>query len=293
VERCGKIVAILTLTTYADVSAALRDPRLTDDTVHVAVRDAALRELSPSRLAAWLPQMEVRANELAWSIPRGREVDLVAAFARPWSCELACAATRVSHTDSSRLLDLAREVFLAAAAGDPSPANASTVELSRSFHDSIAAVQTFIALSQTLPCLLAGAWLALIRHPEQLALLRSDPALMPNAIEELLRYAGPSRAVFRKSASGEQVALMIGAANRDPARFPDPDRLDLRRDASGHLAFGAGTHACAGAALVRLAAATATAALLANLRTIDLVREPAWIDGIAIRGPSTLPADVY
>jgi cytochrome P450 len=220
-------------------------------------------------------------------------VDLVAAFARPWSCELACAATRVSDTDSSRLFDLAREVFLAAAAGNPSSANASTAELSRSFHDSIAAVQTFIALSQTLPCLLAGAWLALIRHPEQLALLRSDPALMPNAIEELLRYAGPSRAVFRKSASGEQVILMIGAANRDPARFPDPDRLDLRRDASGHLAFGAGSHACAGAALVRLAAATATAALLANLRTIDLVREPAWIDGIAIRGPSTLPADVY
>jgi cytochrome P450 len=56
---------------------------------------------------------------------------------------------------------------------------------------------------------------------------------------------------------------------------------------------GAGTHACAGAALVRLAAATATAALLATLRTIDVVREPAWIDGIAIRGPSTLPADVY
>jgi cytochrome P450 len=287
------IVAILTLTTHADVSAALRDPSLTDDTVHVAVRDAALRELSPSRLAAWRPRMEARANELAWSMPRGREVDLVAAFARPWSCELACAATRVSDTDSSRLFDLAREVFLAAAAGKPSSANASTAELSRSFHDSIAAVQTFIALSQTLPCLLAGAWLALIRHPEQLALLRSDPALMPNAIEELLRYAGPSRAVFRKSASGEQVILMIGAANRDPARFPDPDRLDLRRDASGHLAFGAGSHACAGAALVRLAAATATAALLANLRTIDLVREPAWIDGIAIRGPSTLPADVY
>jgi hypothetical protein len=69
-------------------------------------------------------------------------------FARPWSCELACAATRVSDTDSSRLFDLAREVFLAAAAGNPSSANASTAELSRSFHDSIAAVQTFIALSQ-------------------------------------------------------------------------------------------------------------------------------------------------
>src|SRR5205085_905597 len=147
-------------------------------------------------------------------------VDLVAAFARPWSLKLACAATRVA--DAAPHAELARQVFLAAAAGDTSSAGDAVAELARRLQDSAASVQTFIALSQTLPCLLAGAWLALIEHPDQTARLRDQPWIMPQAVEELLRFAGPSRAVFRTNAVGERIALMIGAANRDPAQFANP-----------------------------------------------------------------------
>src|SRR5207244_3009019 len=106
--------------------------------------------------------------------------------------------------------------------------------------------------------------LALIRNPGEFARLRSDPHLLPGAIDELLRYTGIVRRVFRRATSnvnlgsvkiskGDLVVLMLASANRDPEQFPDPDRLDLARVATSHVALGTGRNSCVGAALIRMA----------------------------------------
>ena len=87
--------------------------------------------------------------------------------------------------------------------------------------------------------------------------------------------------------------LMLAAANHDSAQFPDPDRLELERASGGHLAFGAGSHSCAGAAMVRMAVAVATAVLLRKTAAIELMGGEGngieWVDGFAIRAPRNLP----
>jgi hypothetical protein len=94
--------------------------------------------------------------------------------------------------------------------------------------------------------------------------------------------------LFRYTKSGLRVSLHIGEANRDPEQFTDPDRLDLTRDASGHLALGAGPHSCAGAALIRMAASVATSALITRGR-IEAAGPVEWRGGYAIRGAAALP----
>jgi cytochrome P450 len=119
---------------------------------------------------------------------------------------------------------------------------------------------------ETTSNLIANATLALGHHRDQLELLRRNPTLVPAAIEELLRWDSPVQVTGRVALSsatlagqhltrGDQVAVMIGAANRDPAVFADPDRLDVARPAPAHLAFGHGAHYCVGAALARAEAA--------------------------------------
>ena len=90
-------------------------------------------------------------------------------------------------------------------------------------------------------------------------------------------------------APGDRVILMLSAANHDPAQFPEPGRLDVRRDAAGHLAFGRGAHSCPGAPLIRMAVAVATDALLSMTSAVEPVGEVEWIGGFAIRAPASLP----
>jgi cytochrome P450 len=301
------------LTNYADVSTALREPRLSvpgtsgdAHTAHLAVREAGATALSPARLAAWRADLELSARQLAESLSAGLPLDLVRAFAEPWSLALAATATGVSPTDAARLAPLAREVFLAAARstdfGQEPGAQAAAARLAQGLPGTGASVsvQSFVALTQTLPCVLANAWLELSRNPAETLRLRTSPELLPLAIEELLRYAGPARAVFREANAevtigratilpGARVILMLSAANRDPAQFPDPDRLDLGRGASGHLAFGRGVHLCSGAPLIRMAAAVATDALLQTTTSLELAGQVDWIGGFAIRAVASLP----
>lgn len=301
------------LSRYADVSAALREPRLAvpgtsadAHAAHLAVREAGAAALAPAQLAAWRGDLERSARQLAESLPTGRPVDLVPAFAEPWSRALAATATGISPADAGRLASLAREVFLAAAGstdfGQEPGAQAAAAQLAQALPGTGASVsvQSFVALTQTLPCFLAGAWLELARNPAEATRLRTTPELLPQAIDELLRYAGPARAVFREATkdlsvggarirSGDRVILLLAAANRDPAQFPDPDRLDFGRAVATHLAFGRGTHACSGAQLIRMAAAVATDALLRATTALDLAGEVDWIGGFAIRAPASLP----
>jgi cytochrome P450 len=135
--------------------------------------------------------------------------------------------------------------------------------------------------------LIGNGLLALLRNPDQLALLRSRPDLMPAAVEELLRYDSPVRLTVRTALAdnmvlgervqaGEQVMAMLDTANHDPTVFESPDVLDVTRDARHHLAFGGGAHYCLGAALARAEAQLALSALIALPELELTVDEPEW-----------------
>ena len=142
--------------------------------------------------------------------------------------------------------------------------------------------------------------LALLRNPDELARLRADPTLIPTAVEELMRYDSPLQ-LFERTAvrdveigdvtvrQGQKVAALLGSANRDPAVFPDADRLDLGRTENPHISFGAGIHFCIGAPLARVELQASFAALLAGTATIELAGEPLRRPEFVIRGLAELP----
>jgi len=150
----------------------------------------------------------------------------------------------------------------------------------------------------------ANALLALTRFPDQMQLLREQPELAPAAVEELLRYDGPSGAQVRIVAKereihgkrlrpGERVFLMLNAANRDPRAYPDPDRLDLRRNGVPHLSFGFGTHICLGFPLARLEGQISLPAVLRRWRSIEVASDRLdWINSMVFRGVRSLPLRV-
>jgi cytochrome P450 len=144
---------------------------------------------------------------------------------------------------------------------------------------------------------------ALFAHPEQMAAVRADPAgLAAGLVEETLRYDGPVETTTPRIAleeteiggvrvpRGAIVLIAMAAADRDPARFPDPDRFDVRRDAQGHTAFGYGIHYCLGAPLARLEAEVALRSLLERCPDLTADGEQGeWLPGMLIRGVRELP----
>jgi cytochrome P450 len=152
--------------------------------------------------------------------------------------------------------------------------------------------------------LLGNGMLALLRHPDQLERLRTAPGLIDSAIEELLRFDSPAQFISRTAAVdfdwrgqalrvGDVVLAALGAANRDPAAFDDPHRLDLARSPNPHLAFGLGTHFCPGAQLSRIEARAAIPALLRRFPTVRLAEHPPVRRPTAVlRGLERLPLRV-
>jgi cytochrome P450 len=309
--RYDEALGAWVLTRYADVSVALRHPHLRipgTDGGHAARPERAPASApQPSRLAAWPPESERLARELVLSLPAGR-MDLVRDYAGPWTLALAASVVGIPRSDAERLARHARVVFQAAAEstdGEVQPAALrAAAELSAGLpagSEATIGVQAFVALTHTLPGFLASLWHRLFRDRALVGGIRDTPARLPQAIDEILRAAGPARAVFRRAGAalsigaarirpGERVILMLAAANHDPRQFPEPDRLDLARGGAGHLAFGRGLHGCAGAQLIRLASAAATGALLDEAAGIELTGEPEWGGGFAIRVPVSLPA---
>jgi cytochrome P450 len=152
--------------------------------------------------------------------------------------------------------------------------------------------------------LIGNATLALLSHPGQLAALRAEPGRLGGAVEELARYDGPVPLAIRRFPTeditvggvtipaGETVLLSLAAAHRDPHRFTDPDRLDIGRDSTGHLALGHGIHYCLGAPLARMETEIALAALLERFPRLELdvpYGELRWRPSMRARGLLTLP----
>jgi len=158
-----------------------------------------------------------------------------------------------------------------------------------------------IAGHETTVNLIGNGLLALLQHPDQLRALRDDPGLIQTGVEELLRFDGPVQRTGRMTTAeveiGDKriprdsvVVSVIGAANRDPKQFADPDRLDVSRRDNRHIAFGFGIHFCLGAPLARLEGQIALGTLLRRIPKLALVSNvPEWRESSTLRGLKSLP----
>jgi cytochrome P450 len=370
--RRGPDPATWTLTRYADVAAALRDPRFSADRNHAARRaprgaglpapaqaqaralqrlarasmlttdppdHARLRALAhqaftPARVARLRGRIQARADALLdAAIPTGH-LDVIADLAYPLPVGVIADLVGVPPADRGRLRRWAAafEAFLDRPS-DVAGAYRATLEFHAYLRGLIAARRarpeddllsallaaeargaTFREEELLVMCtlllnaghvtttnLIGNGLLALLRHPAQLRLLRDDPALLPGAVEEALRYDSPVQFTARTAAAdvalggatirrGDLVKLLLGAANRDPAQYPDPDRFDIARPASRHLAFGLGPHFCLGAALARLEGQVVLGTLLRRLPGLRLATATlTYRPNFAFHGLTALP----
>jgi cytochrome P450 len=158
-----------------------------------------------------------------------------------------------------------------------------------------------VGAQETTPNLIGNGMLTLLRNPGEFERLQSNLSLLPSAVEEMLRFEAPSQHTTRIPQQdtrlgdkaiprGQSVIAVMGAANRDPERFPDPDRFDITRKDNKHLAFGAGPHYCFGAPLGRMEANIAFKTILERLSELSLASDQlAWRDNVGLRGLTELP----
>jgi cytochrome P450 len=179
---------------------------------------------------------------------------------------------------------------------------AAELDGSRLSEDEVIAntIVTMVGGQETTTNLIGNGILTLLHHPDQLAELRGQPALLESAVEELLRFESPSQHTARLAPAdtmlggqqlkqGAGVIAVMAAGNRDPVRFPDPDRLDLWRTDNRHLAFGWAAHFCFGAPLARLEGQIAFATLLRRLPGMALEsNRPEWRENLGLRGLTRL-----
>jgi cytochrome P450 len=240
----------------------------------------------------------------------GPPTDLVQAFARPVPALVICELLGVPYADRDTfqrhvvtlmirssldemgaamqaLHEYLRGLVLAKRA-EPAADILSALATSDLTDDELAGIGAFLLAAglDTTANMLALGTFALLCHPDQLDALRADPGLVDGAVEELMRYLTVGDTGLRTALedveldghlirAGESVTLAMGAANRDPRQFPEPDTLDVRRNATGQVAFGHGIHLCLGAQLARVEMRVAFPALLARFPRLRLDCDPA------------------
>ena len=162
-------------------------------------------------------------------------------------------------------------------------------------------IVTMVGGQETTTNLIGNGLLALLRNPGEMERLRTEPSIINPAVEELLRYEAPSQQTARLAPEDTEidgnvirekqaVIAVMGAANRDPERFPDPDRLDLTREDNRHLAFGWASHFCFGAPLARIEGEIAFSTMLRRLHDLQLKPGPlSWRANLGLRGLTALP----
>jgi pimeloyl-[acyl-carrier protein] synthase len=162
-------------------------------------------------------------------------------------------------------------------------------------------IVTMVGGLETTTNLIGNGVLTLLRNPQELQRLRDDPSLVPSAVEEMLRYESPSQHTGRLApedvelggkliSKGQAVMAVMAAANRDPERFPDPDRFDVSRTENRHLAFGYAAHFCFGAALARVEGQEVFEAIIRRLPDLQLQPGPlVWRNNLGLRGLTALP----
>ncbi|NDA31574.1 MAG: cytochrome P450 [Betaproteobacteria bacterium] len=303
-----------------------------DPPEHTRLRKLTAKVFSARAMQAMRPQVETIADQLLDALGERDEFDLIADYAGPLPCLVIMAMLGVPVQALAQLKRLSDEIALFIGSSRMSSdkydtAEQATQEMAAFFkaligerraHPKTDAISELVHLHdgedrfsddelvascilmlfaghETTTNLIANGVYALIHFPDAYQALRNDPTLAQNAVEELLRYDGPSgsqvRVVCRSFAlhgkelqAGQRVFMMLNAANRDPRAYPDPDRLDLSRDGAAHLAFGYGSHICLGFPLARLEGMVAIPALLNRFRSLELLKEPPWINSLVFRG---------
>lgn len=309
----------------------------TDAPVHIRLRKLVAREFTQRRMRQLVPRVQRMTDDLLDTMLAGpgRGTDLVEslAFPLPMSviCELlgvplldrrdfrAWSNISVSSIDAAERRAATDEMsgFLAGLLDDKreQPGDdlmSALIHTADEEGDRLSAEELMgmawlllVAGHETTVNLISNGVLALLTHPQQLEALRADPALIDNAVEETLRYAGPVETPTYRFTTcpldvggtvipggGELVLIAMADANRDPDRYPEADRFDITRDARGHVAFGHGIHYCLGAPLARIEAAVAIGSLLERCPGLALDAAPdtlTWRTGMLIRGPEGLP----
>ncbi|WP_263381761.1 cytochrome P450 [Granulicella arctica] len=303
---------------HEDVLAAFRASSLVPAGPHAKVhapppdesalhntRSETQESLSSTQLSLWRDQFSPLIQRVVDTLPEDRIVDLLEDYARPICLSLAAAITGIAPEVAPHLRSIAQPI--SASAADPhdpvlrTASKPATLTLRAFFHSGPEALRDsgFVALAHTMPSLMANLWYALLQHPHEWTRLHQSIDTAEQAIEELLRYAGLPRTLFRQASEDlhlagcairkdDRIILRIIAANHDPQRFPHPDHVNLTRRAAGHLTLGAGPHACIAANLIRQVATSLTAPLLKRFATGTLAEEVRWQGGSGFRFPVAL-----
>ncbi|SOE09945.1 Cytochrome P450 [Streptomyces sp. 2323.1] len=286
---------------------------------HTRVRRLVVKAFTPGRVETLRAPVRRVADELLDAMAERGRADLIADYAGPLPITVICDLLGIPQRDRRDFLawsdalitpDPSRPEGMKQAIGamlefytgliaakraepgddllsdliavrDDAPAADGSDRLTEDELTSLAFLILFAGYENTVH-LIGNAVLALLDHPDLLRQLQQNPAELPAAVEEFLRYDGPGPLAIRRFPTqdveiggvripaGDSVLLAIASANRDPARFPAPDALDRGRDLSGHLAMGHGIHYCLGAPLARMEAVTALEALLGRFPELRL-----------------------
>jgi unspecific monooxygenase len=362
----------LVLSRHADISAVLRDPRMSTDgrkrpefaewvaaqgldldeemnrsqgflsldpPDHTRLRGLVSKAFTPRVVEQLRPRIAQFVEETLDRVAPTGEMDVIEDLAYPLPVQIICEMLGVPPEDHLKFREWSREI---ARALDPdfaltpeelkrreersnafgeffddliekrradrrddliSALISVEEEGDRLTHDELIStcVLLLIAGHETTVNLIGNGALALLRNPEQLAMLRENPDLAKTATEEVLRYDPPVQMTARNALEdmefdgkvlkkGQQAILLLGAANRDPAQFSDPERLDITREDNRHLAFGMGIHFCLGAPLARVEGQIALSELVRRLPDLELVtNEPPYKVNMILRGLESLP----
>ncbi|MCP4329560.1 MAG: cytochrome P450 [Alphaproteobacteria bacterium] len=310
----------------------------TDPPRHTRLRGLMNKAFTPRAVARLTPRIIAIVDRLITAMAGNTEANLIADFAYPLPVTVIADMIGVPSDDQHLFKTWSDELATFVGSNLLSPdkharAEAAAGAMADYFHDIIAerrraprddilsaliaaedrgdvlgedeliacCVLLLFAGHETTTNLIANGLYAMLRHGESLAVLRQSPEPLDGAVEEALRYDGPTQAMVRialedleigerRIAAGDRLYLMINAANRDDTVFTDPDRFDVRRESANHIAFGYGIHFCLGAPLARLEGRYALHALARRLEQVALGdRSPEWIDSLVFRGMRSLP----
>jgi len=306
---------------------------------HTRLRGLVSKAFTPKMVERLRPEVQAIVDGLLDGVEGAGTMDLIEQFAYPLPVTVICQMLGVPVEDRERFkqwgLDIARGLDAIMLPPDSEVARRSVASrhaLTGYFRELIAERRTtpradvlsdliaaeeagdrlsepellatcillLIAGHETTVNLIGNGTLALLRHPDQIRLLRERPGLIGSAVEELLRFDGPVQRTARIPSEditidgrtilkGELVMPFIGAADRDPAQFPDPDRLDITRTDNRHVAFGLGIHFCLGAPLARVEGQIAINTLLRRMPRLALATErPVFRQSLTLRGLESL-----
>ncbi|CDR15599.1 cytochrome P450 family protein [Streptomyces iranensis] len=304
----------------------------TDPPEHHRLRHMVNKGFTLRRVQRLRPRIEQITDQLLDAVQGQDSVDLIEALAFPLPITVICELLGVPEEDrrtfrswtNAFVLAVEPEVFRdasvamnayirelvaakRAAPGDDMISALATEDSESALDDEEIAAMAVLLLAaghETTVNLIGNGALALVTHPGQFAALRADRSLLPGAIEEFLRFESPvNQATMRFTKEpveiggvlipeDEFVMVNVDSANHDPERFPQPGRLDLKRDARGHVSFGHGIHFCLGAPLARLEAEVVFTKLLDCFETIELatpVAQLEWRSSTLMRGLESLP----